>query len=76
VAVTEPMRFTLQAGIYTLTAHAYGYKSTNITGVSIVSGTTTTVNIPMTAATSHIVSGVVSDMMMGGALYAHITVSG
>ena len=68
--------FTLPTGTYTLTAQAYGYEPSSITGVSVVSGTTTTVNIPMTATTSYVVSGTVSDAMAGWPLYAHITIKG
>ncbi len=68
--------FTLPTGTYTLTAQAYGYEPVSIAGVDVVSGTTTTVNIPMTATTSYVVSGTVSDAMAGWPLYAHITIKG
>ncbi len=68
--------FTLPTGTYTLTAEAYGYQPTSIAGVSVVSGTTTTVNLPLTATTSYVVSGTVSDAMAGWPLYAHITIQG
>ncbi len=68
--------FILPTGTYTLSAATYGYLPTTITGVSVVSGTTTTVNIPMTATTSYVISGTVTDAMAGWPLYAHITIDG
>ncbi len=68
--------FTLPTGTYTVTAYAYGYLPNEIAGVDVVSGTTTTVNIPLTATPSFVVSGTVSDAVAGWPLYAHITIQG
>ncbi len=68
--------FSLPTGTYTMTAQAYGYQPAEISGVTVVSGTTTTVNIPLTATASFIVSGTVFDALAGWPLYAHITIQG
>ena len=45
-------------GTYTVTASAFGYSSASVTGVSIVSGTTTTQNIALTPSPALTVTGV------------------
>ncbi len=64
----------LPADTYTVTAMAYGYESNSISAVNIISGTTTTLNIPLTPAAMHVVEGFVTDATTGWPLYAHITV--
>ncbi|MBN1584736.1 MAG: carboxypeptidase regulatory-like domain-containing protein, partial [Anaerolineae bacterium] len=64
------------SGTYGVTALAYGYYTVNIDGVSIISGTTTTLNIPLTPAPSYVVSGTVFDANSGWPLYAYIDIDG
>ncbi|CAG0936882.1 hypothetical protein TFLX_05778 [Thermoflexales bacterium] len=66
----------LAEATYTVDFAAYGYLPASVGGASIVSGTTTTVNISLTAVTSHIVEGLVTDAETGWPLYAHIIVHG
>jgi hypothetical protein len=61
---------------YTVTASAYGYQPQTISGVSVVSGTTTTLNFQLTPAPTYVVSGVVSDPNTGWPLYARIDAAG
>ncbi len=65
----------LPVGSYTVTASSYGY----VTGqsvVSVVSGTTATVNFSLAAVPSYVVSGTVSDATAGWPLYASVVVTG
>ncbi len=66
----------LMADTYTVTASAYGYQSAQVSGISVVSGTTTTQNITLTPALSYVVSGTVRDAVRGLPLTSTITVSG
>ena len=63
-------------GTYAVTASAYGYTPASISGASVLSGTTTTVNISLTTVSSYVVSGTVTDALTGWPLYARITVAG
>jgi uncharacterized repeat protein (TIGR01451 family) len=63
-------------GTYTVTASAYAYLPSQITGVSIISGTTTTLNIALTPAATYIVSGTIRDAMTGWPLYANLDIAG
>ena len=67
---------TLPVGAYTVTGSAYGYLPAMISGVSIVSGTTTTQDIHLSPAAMRIISGTVKDAIAGWPLYAHIAIQG
>ncbi len=66
----------MSEGTYTVTASAYGFLTNEIAGVSISSGTTTTLNIPLTPAPRYVVSGTVTDATTGWPLYARIAIEG
>ena len=66
----------LASDTYTVTAVAYGYLANTISGVSVVSGTTATLNIPLTSAPSYTISGTVTDATTGWPLYAKLQISG
>ncbi len=66
----------LPEATYTVGFAAYGYAPASVSSVSIVSGTTTTVNIALTPTSSYIVQGTVTDAQTGWPLYAHIIVHG
>ena len=66
----------LPAGTYNVNASAYGYTPSTISGVSIISGTTTTLSIPLSATGSYVISGTVRDATTGWPLYAGIDVGG
>ena len=66
----------LPVGTYAVAASAYGFQTANISGQSIVSGMTTTLNIALTPVPLHTVQGVVKDAAAGWPLYAHITMQG
>ena len=62
---------------YDVTASAYAYEPATVTGVDVTEGMTTTMaDIPLTAATSYTVDGVVKDASTGWPLYAKIVVEG
>ncbi|MBU1661291.1 MAG: carboxypeptidase-like regulatory domain-containing protein, partial [Chloroflexi bacterium] len=61
---------------YDVTGSAYGYVPNTITSVGVVSGTTTTLDIPLTLATFYTVDGVVTDVNTGWPLYANIDING
>lgn len=63
-------------GTYTVSAVAYGYTPAQITGVSLISGTTTTLNITLTPTLFYTVSGVVKDALTGRPLSATIAITG
>jgi uncharacterized repeat protein (TIGR01451 family) len=65
-----------QVGVYTVTASAYAYQPAQISGVSIVSGTTTTLNLTLTPAAVYVVSGTVRDAVTGWPLYAKLDIAG
>ncbi len=69
-------RLGLLTDTYTLTTALYGYYPAEIGGVSVVSGTTTTLNIPLTMAPWYVVSGTVTDANTGWPLYASIEIAG
>jgi hypothetical protein len=66
----------LPAATYTVTAAKYGYRPAALTGVSIVSGTTTTRNIALTPAARYVISGYVKDSATHDPLWATISVAG
>ncbi len=66
----------LISGTYTVTALAYGYLPAPINNVTINAGLTTTQNISLTPAPSHIVSGTIRDGLTGWPLYAQLQISG
>jgi len=61
---------------YTLDAQKYGYRSAQISGVSVSSDVTTTQNMSMTIASSYVVSGTVVDSSTDDPLWASIYISG
>ena len=64
------------SGTYTIDAYKYGHIPARITGVSIVSGTTTTQNITLPPAAYYVVSGYVTDSVTGDPLWATVNVAG
>ncbi|MEJ5308969.1 MAG: carboxypeptidase regulatory-like domain-containing protein [Anaerolineae bacterium] len=66
----------LDAGMYTVTARAYGYFPYTATNVEVSSGVTTTLNLPLSPAPTYVVSGTVTDAQTGWPLYARVKVSG
>jgi hypothetical protein len=66
----------LLSGTYTVDACKYGHVPAHITGVSVVSGTTTTLNITLPPAAYYIVSGYVTDSATGWPLYASTNIDG
>ncbi len=66
----------MPVGQYTVSTQAYGYTAVEVTGISVVSGTTTTQNFQLTAVPTFVVSGTVKDAVGGWPLYANITVDG
>ncbi len=67
---------TLLAGTYTVTASAYGYLPTSVSGVPIVTDTVTTQDFSLQTAPTYIVSGTVSEAGTGLPLFAQITFDG
>jgi uncharacterized repeat protein (TIGR02543 family) len=61
---------------YTVDAAAYGFVPASITGVSVVSGTTTTQNIALTPAATYVISGYVTDSATGLPLIATVNIEG
>ncbi len=61
---------------YIITTTAYGYLPHNISNVSVMSGTTTTLNISLTQVPTYTVSGVISDVNSGIPLYASLNIDG
>jgi subtilisin family serine protease len=66
----------LMANTYTVTAAAYGYLPTQLTGIAVAAGTTTTQNITLTPAALYLVSGTVSEAATGAPLTGTITIAG
>ncbi len=64
------------SGTYTVTGQLYGYYPEEITGITVISGTTTTLDIPMDPAPFYTVTGQVIDAQAGWPLYARIDISG
>jgi subtilisin family serine protease len=64
------------SGTYTVDAAHYGHLPAQVTNVSVVSGTTTTLDIELTPASSYVVSGYVTDSTTGWPLYARVTIEG
>lgn len=61
---------------YALEAYKYGYVPVELSGIQVISGTTTTQNISMTAANYYVVDGYVTDAATGDPLWATISLSG
>jgi Carboxypeptidase regulatory-like domain len=70
--------YALQApvGTYKVSAVAYGYQPASVSGISVVSGTTTTANLQLTISARRIVSGFVTDAVTHWPLYAHVNIQG
>ncbi|MEM7031919.1 MAG: S8 family serine peptidase, partial [Chloroflexota bacterium] len=61
---------------YTVDVSRYGYVSAQITNISVISETTTTLDISLTPASIHTVSGTVTDAQTGWPLTAQIDIDG
>jgi hypothetical protein len=66
----------LPVATYTVTAAKYGYLPATLTGVSIMSGTTTTRDISLTPAATYVISGFVKDSATRDPLWATISIAG
>ena len=66
---------TLPAATYVVTASAFGYLPSSVSGVAITAGVTTTQNFTLTAAPRRVVSGTVSDAVAGWPLYARLDIT-
>lgn len=64
------------SGTYSVDAYKYGHIPARISGVSVVSGTTTTQDITLPTASYYAVSGAVTDSATGDPLWATIDVAG
>jgi hypothetical protein len=67
---------TTVSGTYSVTARAYGYLPSTVTGVVVNNAVTTTRNFALTPAPLHVVSGTVRDPIAGWPLYARLQISG
>jgi hypothetical protein len=67
---------TLPTATYTVTASAYGFVPQTISGVMIISGTSTLRNFSLIPTVPVTVSGVITDSQTGWPLYARIQVAG
>jgi hypothetical protein len=61
---------------YDVSAVAYGYEPNTIMGVDVLSGTVTTLDIPLTSKDFYTVEGTVTDINTGWPLYAVIDIAG
>jgi PKD repeat protein/N-acetylneuraminic acid mutarotase len=68
--------FALAEGSYTVSASAWGYLPSAGLPVTLVAGATATQDIPLSAAPSHTVSGVVRDAATHWPLYAKLAIPG
>jgi uncharacterized repeat protein (TIGR01451 family) len=66
----------LPVGDYDVTASAYGYTPSTVSGVSIISGTVTVQDFTLTPATFYTVDGYVTDLNTGWPLYASLDIDG
>ncbi|MCP4539523.1 MAG: PKD domain-containing protein [Chloroflexi bacterium] len=66
----------VMSGTYDVTAAKYGYQTGAVSGVSVISGTTTTLDIPLDPAVMYLVDGTVTDLATGDPLWATIDISG
>jgi len=64
------------AGTYAVTASKYGYQSSSVSGVDVVSSTTTVQDFALTPLRFYEVQGTVSDASTGWPLYAAIEIDG
>ncbi len=69
-------QMTLGVDTYTVTASAYGYESSTVSGIDIISGTTTTQDFALNPAAMYTVQGTVTDASTGWPLYARIKIDG
>lgn len=67
---------TLLSGVYTVTASAYWYLPSTVTGVVVASDTVTTRDFNLTAAPTYIVSGTVTEFGTGIPLSARVDFQG
>ncbi|MCB9136352.1 MAG: M28 family peptidase [Anaerolineales bacterium] len=65
---------TLIADVYTVTASAYGYLPTTLSGVTIVTDTVTTADLQLATAPTYVVSGYVLETGTGNPLLAQVEV--
>ncbi|NJN97015.1 MAG: S8 family serine peptidase [Anaerolineales bacterium] len=61
---------------YTVIVSAYGYQPQTISNLSVISGSTTTLNVQLTPAPNYVVSGTITDVNTGWPLYARINIDG
>ena len=64
--------FLIAPDTYDITGMAFGYQSNTINNVTVITGTVTTQDIPLTLAPHHTVEGYVTDSTTGWPLYASI----
>lgn len=64
------------SGTYTVDATRYGYLPAQVSQVAVVSGTTTTLDLALDPAASHVVSGFVTDGIAGWPLHASLIIDG
>jgi hypothetical protein len=69
-------QLALPTGSYSVTVSAYGYLSQTVSGVPIVSGTTTTQDFSLSLAPVFRVEGAITDAQTGWPLYALVSVDG
>ena len=67
---------TLLPGTYTVTASAYGYVTTTVSGVDLFSDTVTTLDFALANAALYVVSGTVTAADSGAPLPAHVSFGG
>ncbi len=68
--------FVLTSGSYTVTAFSYGYEPLTIHNVTVAANTTTTLDLPLRQAATHVVSGFVTDAATGWPLHARLDIDG
>ncbi len=66
----------LLVGTYAVTASAYGFLPSTVTGIQVMQNVTTTQNLALTPAGMQTVQGTVTDANTGWPLYAKITIDG
>ena len=67
---------SLLPGSYTVTAALYGYLPSSLTSVSVTSNLTTSVELTLTSAPTHVVSGIVTSAANGNPLPASLVITG
>ncbi len=66
----------VDSGVYTVSVTAYGYEPATLTDITVLSGTTTTRDITLTATSFYTVSGYVTDALLGTPLTATLIITG